>query len=308
MLVVKTWRDFLQTKTFSFTDLPEIYQIEATNACQLKCKMCARELMKREEGLLNPKLVEEMAERGDFANSYYVELQMYGEPLLHPNLSKIIEILKEKTDVKVGFSTNGILLDEKIDGVLKCDFITVSLDANNPKTYKDIRGVDFYNRIETGLNWLLSFKDRPVVDIQLIDLSENKDQISLVKEIYKRFPNVVVRSVPDCNVNLFAQTSAYPNTHELCLNPWLSVSVFWDGDVVPCCFWFDEYKDTEKKKSFVYGNLYNEPLGKIWTNDKVKDLRKAHITNKLPQRCTYCIMRSPVLLHFRMVQTWLKEL
>ena len=307
MSVVKTWRDSLQTKTFSFTDLPEIYQIEATNACQLKCKMCARELMKREEGYLNPALVEEMAERGDFANSYYVELQMYGEPLLHPDLSKIIEILKEKTDVKVGFSTNGLLLKKKAVDLLNCDFVTISLDADNPKTYSLIRGGD-YDKLTSSLDYFLKIVERPVVDIQLIDLPQNKDQLYTIQEKYKDIPKVIVRSVPDCNVNLFAQTNAYPNTHELCLNPWLSVSIFWDGTVMPCCFAYDMYWDDAKKEEFVYGNLYTEPLSKIWQSELVKEFRKLHLKNQLLERCRHCLMRSPALLHFRMVQTWLKEL
>jgi len=293
--------------SFNFNDLPEIYQIEATNACQLDCYMCARKLMKREIGYLNPELVAIMVEREDFKNSYLVELQMYGEPLLHPDLDKIIKILKTGTDVKVGFSTNGILLKEKLDTVLMCDYVTISLDADNPQTYEKIRGSSSYEKLLTDLDELLSLKDRPVIDIQLIDLPENQKQIEEVHKIYGGFQRTFIRSVPDCNVNLFKGDNAYPTSHEICLNPWLSVSIFWNGDVVPCCFWFDEYVDDNKKEKFIYGNLFDQSLREIWQNsDRRKELCQAHLFNILPERCTHCLVRSPVLLHYRMTMNWLK--
>jgi len=293
--------------SFNFNDLPEIYQIEATNACQLSCYMCARNLMKREVGYLDPKLVELMVEREEFKNSYLVELQMYGEPLLHPNLKKIIQILKEETDVKVGFSTNGLLLKEKLDTILLCDYVTVSLDADNSDTYEKIRGTYSYEHITSALDELLPLKDRPVIDIQLIDLLSNQGQIAKVHKKYGGYNRVFIRSVPDCNINLFKQNNAYPHSHEICLNPWLSVSVFWDGSVVPCCFWYDRYEDDDKKEEFIYGNLYDTSLREIWQkSENRKKLIKWHLSNTLPERCTHCLVRSPALLHFRMTLNWLK--
>jgi len=300
--------------SFNFNDLPEIYQIETTNACQLDCYMCPRKLMKRDIGYLDPKLVEIMVERGEFKNSYLVELQMYGEPLLHPDLDKIIEILKEKTDVKVGFSTNGLLLHEELDIILMCDYITVSLDADNPKTYISIRGMSEkhlfspYYKLVSDLKELLALKDRPIVDIQLIDLPENKDQLKNIQKQYGNYSNVIIRTVQDCMTNMFNKTNAYPYHHELCLNPWLSVSIHWDGDVVACCFWFDKYLDNAKKEKFIYGNLYDEPLSKIWQGELVKEFRKLHLKNQLFERCKQCSARSPALLHIQMVMNWLKEL
>jgi len=294
--------------SFNFNDLPEIYQIEATNACQLDCYMCARKLMKREIGFLDPKLIELMIEREEFRNSYLVELQMYGEPLLHPNIKDIIYLLKNETDVKVGFSTNGLLLEEKLDTILLCDYVTISLDADNPETYEKIRGNSSYMKIIKDLDKLLNIKNRPVIDIQLINLPHNQGQLAKVHKKYRSFRRVLIRSIPDCNINLFQQNDAYPYSHEMCLNPWLSVSIFWTGDVIPCCFWYDKYIDDAKKEEFVYGNLYEQSLREIWQkSENRKKLIKAHLTNNLPQRCTHCSVRSPALLHFRMTMNWLKR-
>src|SRR5205814_10486397 len=90
-----------------FKSLPEIYQIESVSAFNFQCPMCERTThMGRQPGLLDVKLLELMHERGDFGGSYYVELQMAGEPTLHPDLYNIIMFLKYKVGVMVGLSTH----------------------------------------------------------------------------------------------------------------------------------------------------------------------------------------------------------
>ena len=82
---------FVHKEGKPFVTLPEIYQVELTNACDLECPMCLRSTdMLRHPGLLDLDLLRKMYYRGDFRGSYYVELQMAGEPTMHPNLEPVI--------------------------------------------------------------------------------------------------------------------------------------------------------------------------------------------------------------------------
>jgi radical SAM protein with 4Fe4S-binding SPASM domain len=66
-----------------------------------------------------------------------------------------------------------------------------------------------------------------------------------------------------------------------CRWPWRSVSVLWDGDVVPCCFDFD--------KRFVLGNLGFETLASIWHGSRMQSLRAEFIGNNVTnQLCRNC--------------------
>jgi len=95
-------------RTFSHPELerpfsvkvPEVYQIEITDNCNLSCPGCPRDLLvyRREKPnrYIEPALIEKMCHRGDLAGSYFVELQGAGEPLMHNSISDIIDVLHKK--------------------------------------------------------------------------------------------------------------------------------------------------------------------------------------------------------------------
>lgn len=150
------------------------------------------------------------------------------------------------------------------------------------------------------------------VDTQVIDFfdreSELPDLQAWVTEEGWADPSasaiVNARSVPDCFASYTAPELA-PKSTSLCLNPWMSVSIHADGDVVPCCFAFG--------KEVVYGNLKEASLEEIWqTSPERKKLQRDHLRAALdsdgpwlPEMCSKCYMRSPVNLHFRMLQRFL---
>lgn len=112
--------------------MPVFAQIETTNLCNLNCKMCPRHKLgiKYEEMSLErfkmimdklPTIVE-------------VNLTGWGEPLCHSKLSELIRYCKEK-EIIVDFTTNGILLDDKIQEKLiesRLDKISFSVDYIQP--------------------------------------------------------------------------------------------------------------------------------------------------------------------------------
>lgn len=75
-----------------------------------------------------------------------------GEPLIHPNISKILkEIIKKK--IRFSVITNGLLLKGKIAKLLyNADWIRISLDYPNSKLYSKIRNIDSSNFYEVITN------------------------------------------------------------------------------------------------------------------------------------------------------------
>lgn len=84
----------------------KIYQIESTNHCNMRCGFCPTRYQwaDRQKGFLELDLLK----RIDFSNTEYVELQLSGEPSLHPHLDDIINFFYDK-GIKVGMATNGIV-------------------------------------------------------------------------------------------------------------------------------------------------------------------------------------------------------
>lgn len=103
----------------------KVYQIEATNVCNLSCSFCPRfaSWYKRPLGFMDPDLLD----RVDWLYTAFTEVQFTGEPTLHAQLPEILKRIK-KYGVKVGFSTNGTVLDRLEECLNIADVVTVNDD------------------------------------------------------------------------------------------------------------------------------------------------------------------------------------
>ena len=279
------------TSTFN-TRLPEIYQIEITNACNFACSFCPRDLpgIRRPDTFLDLKLAEMIAKR-DLGGSYFVEFQLAGEPTLHKQFNDIIALYKGK--VLTGMSTNGSSVHGCLPGLLNLDYLTISIDS--VEKYEEVRPGGKWERLVRNIDMLLDAKGNspwPHIDLQLIEFPGVERQRELLLNLCKARGwenSVVVRTIPDCFLSI---TREYRESRrkELCLNPWMSVSIQADGDVSSCCFSFG--------KEITYGNLKEQSLEEIWTtSEELKKFREEHLTKNYRPICERCYMRSPVMLH-----------
>jgi MoaA/NifB/PqqE/SkfB family radical SAM enzyme len=127
---------------------PVCIYFEVTNRCNLLCETCPRTFEELEPPAdmsweLFTSIVDQAPEMARAV------LHGVGEPMLVRDLPRMVRYLKER-GVYVLFNTNGTLLlpakfQELIDTGL--DEMRVSLDAADAKTYKLIRGKDFFGRI-----------------------------------------------------------------------------------------------------------------------------------------------------------------
>src|SRR3989344_6910752 len=93
-------------------EFPPVVGIESTNNCNLDCVMCPRqEMIRPVEDMRVPlfeQTVDQLAGKTEF-----IWLQDYGEPFLNKNIFAMIRYARAK-GLKVGISTNGTVLTEKI--------------------------------------------------------------------------------------------------------------------------------------------------------------------------------------------------
>jgi radical SAM protein with 4Fe4S-binding SPASM domain len=124
----------------------KIYQLEVTSHCNLHCSFCAREKQwaHKEHGFMDMALLE----RIDWYDTKYVELQMSGEPTLHPKISQIIQHIKSKK-ILVGASSNGT---KKNFDYSQFDIVTTTRDiertqgidpSKNPNAFLQTLGENF---------------------------------------------------------------------------------------------------------------------------------------------------------------------
>jgi radical SAM protein with 4Fe4S-binding SPASM domain len=278
--------------TFNLT-VPEIYAIEVTNNCNFDCNFCIRKKFDRPLGFLDPDLARLISER-DLEGSYFVEFQQAGEPLLHPGLLNIINYFKGK--VLTGLSTNGFLIHEQIPALLQLDYLTISIDSITD--YESLRLGGKTDRLVKNIELLLTKRmgGGPIIDLQLIEFPGFEGELDKIYELSNKrgwTSEVNIRTVDD-SFKGFLDPKFPVTSKDMCLNPWLSVNVQWDGMVVACCMDF--------KGFLAFGNLYQQSLAQIWRSKRLKDLRRSHQSGKLGYPCNRCYMRSPALLHHRILK------
>lgn len=130
---------------------PKIVELDPTSFCMFDCPDCINSnLIRKEHNCLQftyeelEKLIYELHELGVLGIIFIGG----GEPLMHKDFSKILYLCK-KLNIKIGITTNGLLIDKHMEAIAKfADWTRVSMDAGNPKTFNVVRP----NRIKNSFN------------------------------------------------------------------------------------------------------------------------------------------------------------
>jgi radical SAM protein with 4Fe4S-binding SPASM domain len=299
---------------YTHQPLPEIYALELTAACDLECPMCLRTTtMTRKPKLMPFDLIKQMHARGEFASTTFTELQMAGEPTIHPELGDIIAYLKDEVGVAVGLSTHGLNIHKPavLRALLQLDTLTISLDSVDPDVYAKMRYPATLDRLVENLHILVANLDArsvagqplPFIDLQLIRTplvpgSGALDAaIAFVKANgWERWFRIRMQDdmFLELDGRMIAGTMRRPGNGQLCLNPFTSVVVNQDGDVVSCCLIFQPNPHNNN----YYGNLHENSLAAIWNGNRVRDFRWSHRSGALSGTdCAKCYGWSTIQIH-----------
>lgn len=294
--------------------LPAIYQLELTAACDLQCPMCLRTTaLNRKPGLLPLAMLEEMCERQEFTNTRYIELQMAGEPTIHPKLSEIIDILHGQK-VMVGLSTHGLTLHKPkiLAALLKLDALTISLDSVDPVVYAGMRTPgkleDLVKNVDLLLNARGCYSTQPLIDLQLVKspLIKGSGHLEAAEEFARARgwlsrAGVRLRVVDDSFMEMDGRMpiGSMARPAVACERPFNRVSITQDGDVVSCCFIFSP----NRKDVTWYGNLAEQTLRDIWNGSRCAEMRRQHIKRQLTGECLKCYQWSGHDVHSDIVST-----
>ncbi|MBU0958906.1 MAG: radical SAM protein, partial [Nanoarchaeota archaeon] len=118
---------------------PLYVEISPSGACNHRCIFCALDFMGYKQNFLDTKrlraIITEMSSLGVKSIMFGGE----GEPLMHPDIVKIIQHTREM-GIDVALTTNGVLLTKDIiEEILPyLSWIKVSLDAATSSTYSKI--------------------------------------------------------------------------------------------------------------------------------------------------------------------------
>jgi MoaA/NifB/PqqE/SkfB family radical SAM enzyme len=123
------------------THLAKVY-IEPTNACNLECRTCIRNVWDEPIGQMSGKTFDRIIEGLEsFSPKPTVFFGGFGEPLSHPGIVDMVARVKALGGT-IEVITNGTLLTQEMSGRLieaGLDMLWVSLDGATPESYADVR-------------------------------------------------------------------------------------------------------------------------------------------------------------------------
>lgn len=131
--------------------------IEICNQCNLKCLHCYNESTINNHQYIEINQFIAIVNQMLNAGIRHITLSG-GEPLLHPNIDKILSFLNDNKEIEtVRIVTNGTLLVEKLSEYISSMpklLIQISLDGGTYSINDKIRGVGTYNKVEEALIYL----------------------------------------------------------------------------------------------------------------------------------------------------------
>lgn len=140
-------------------NMPVHLEISVTEGCNIKCKMCNLSQMPQEQYLdlikkkMDTKKIYEKLVKEVFPYIRSISFAVGGEPTIHPDLPKMIQLAKE-SGVSVRLTTNGLKLRQD-DMAEMCvnhvDQLTISIDGATKKTYETIRKGSKWERVIAGI-------------------------------------------------------------------------------------------------------------------------------------------------------------
>jgi len=232
-----------------------------------------------------------------------VTFHLMGEPLVHPELRKFLDLCEEKK-LRVFFVTNGVLLKEPSlllhPVIQQVSFSLHSFTDNFPgkdpgpylKRIFDFTELAFRERPKLFINYRLwnlnSINDSLGTNEMFFEAIEKRFQVSIPRDWNYRFKkNLVLKnylslhfdtefSWPGIDLPVLGESGT-------CYGLRSHFGVLVDGTVVPCCL--------DKEGQIPLGNLKNEPLEDILESPRaqamVQGFRNRQLQEELCKRCQY---------------------
>lgn len=239
--------------------------VEISNSCNLSCSFCKKE--NREKRALT---VDEYKLIMDKIKPYtdYVYLHVKGEPLLHLRLEEILDA----TPMKINITTNGTLLNEKMDTIIrfahKINMINISVHSNinNPNYLLEVK--KFCEFVDANRLFYVHLR------FWTNESQKVKNYFSETK--YIRFSTDEEFLWPSLD-------NPYIGDKGFCQGLRTHIAILSNGDVVPCCLDHDGV--------IKLGNIFVNDLEDIINSplyQKIKQgFAKRQVVHSLCQRCSY---------------------
>lgn len=257
-------------------DFPPRVLIDFATDCNLRCPQCL--IWNENNGIKSEKVKGIMPEQ--YALTILEQLyeprpmvhpSLWAEPLIVPNFTKYVSLIKSK-GLKVAMNTNGIALTDELAKFfveVQLDAIMFSIDAVTPSTLMKVRGINKISVLERAVTKMLTARGNkiyPRIGVSFTVQKANEGELDAFVARWLGKVDVIRISHQFENGHFYNLTS--PKNRTPCPALYKTMPIHSDGTVSICCL--DGFRTTN------VGNAFNENLSDIWNGEKFNAARKLH--------------------------------
>ncbi|OGM55831.1 hypothetical protein A3F62_02105 [Candidatus Woesebacteria bacterium RIFCSPHIGHO2_12_FULL_44_11] len=276
-------------KELILTAAPGQILLDVTNRCPLSCIRCPVPILRVQPeyrpGDMSLDLFKKLTDQ--IPQETILTITGDGEPLVVRALPEMIKTTTEK-GITVRLITSGLVMSERVmRGLLEAevDFMDFSLDAATKESYDLVRLDSNYDKVVGHVNRFLELRkeiqednSKTKVLVSMIDQPETHNEIpdffelwqDKVDRVYVRPLHSVAGYVPMEGRNDIGNS---PDRIP-CRILWDRLVVSHKGDVYFCPLGWG-------RESAMLGNINDQTIQEIWSGERLKTLREAHINHNI---------------------------
>ena len=262
--------------------VPEIINIELTNACNLSCKFCDYRNLKNRMKTQNMEEKTLFRILSQLKNKKFYELGLVGlgEPLLNKNFKHNLEMIEKfkGSFERISLNTNAVMLTVDKTRIIydsPINFITFSLNAGTKESYLNMMGRDHFDSVVQNISdFIIHGRERkckPEIRIQIMQ-QDSKEFDSI---------NKLFADVLDVNVKIFIRQEynkpIYKAEHQdasekryPCWSIYSRVYIDVLGNIYPCTIGNDSYRESS---TLCIGNIMESSLFDIFNSIEIAKAR-----------------------------------
>lgn len=281
-------------------------QIENSTICNLSCRMCPLPSMKRKRGfmtlaqfkkiydILKPPFLNLTGYGESFLNKDIFKMVSYANKNGSYVKFDSNGTLLGKNEINKVFECGLNLLSFSLDGATKKTYEQIRIGSQFEKVISGIKALIREKRrrksplkihlamvVQTGnvheLNDLIKLGERLGVDkinptpIVEYDIRGNKKFLldKYKKELKKAIEEFLLKRGKinvEVDIAPLVDFLKEESKKKICFIPWYSTYISWEGDVFPCCYYYNG--------QIKFGNIFKESFDKIWNSQSYRLFRE----------------------------------
>jgi len=283
---------------------PQRLHIEGTNICNAKCTFCAYPQMERPKQTMPMDQFRRVIDEYVAMGGKYVSLTpIVGDPFVDPHIFDRLDDLYQRPQIEgFYFYTNAILMKPEVSEKLLAYGdklkIHVSLGGFDQETYKNIMGVDQFDRVRRHIESFIQIKLQANSPIQFV-VSIRCPLSKCTGDFWRKIRTNQVKGVlaldfPHYGFDSWAGKIKDEDLMKVGLEPiqkpykkgacellYMKPVVLANGKVNACAC-----RDVEAK--LIVGDLKESTLAEIWEGKAIQEIIERHERGDFPEVCQHC--------------------